>query len=208
MEHNLSVVTGIERGVTMVGTVVAGIGEDQWSTGSPCEEWSVRDVLNHVVGGMRIFAAELAAREPEAEHEADWLGLDPAGAFTEAAYLDVAAWRSPDALSGTVTISLGTLPASFAAVIHLLELVGHGVDLAVATGQTHLVDESLCEDVLELLAGLGGLDAYRVAGVFGPEVRVDAHAPAHVRLAGYLGRRTTPWSATRATVLSAQTVAR
>ncbi|KRE93671.1 hypothetical protein ASG76_14655 [Nocardioides sp. Soil774] len=192
MEHEFDVLTGIERSVQMVGRLVAGIREEEWPAASPCEEWSVRDVLNHVVGGMRIFVAELTGRAPEAEHEADWLGLDPQGAFTEAAELDLAAWRGSDAMAGMVTISLGTLPASFAAVIHLLELVGHGVDLAVATEQIDLLDERLCEDVLELLAGMGGLDAYRVPGVFGSEVQVDSDALAHARLAGYLGRHAVP----------------
>ena len=100
-----------------------------------------------------------------------------------------------------------TLPASFAAVIHLLELVGHGVDLAVATEQTDLLDERLCEDVLELLAGMGGVDAYRVPGVFGPEVMADAGAPAHARLAGLLGRHAAPATASAA-VVSSEVVAR
>lgn len=207
MEHELDVLTDIERGVQVVGRVIAGTREEQWPAASPCEEWSVRDVLNHVVGGMRIFAAELTGRAPEAEHDADWLGLDAARAFTDAAELDIAAWRGPDAMSGMVAISLGTLPASFAAVIHLLELVGHGVDLAVATEQTDLLDERLCEDVLELLSGMGGLDAYRVPGVFGPEVTVDAGEPAHARLAGCLGRHATPATAAAA-VVSSQVVAR
>ncbi len=172
----------------MTGRIVAGITTDQWATPSPCEGWSVREVLNHVVGGMRIFAAELTGREPEAEHEADWLGADPVGAFTAAAELDVAAWHAPGALAGTVTISLGQLPAGFAAVIHLVELVAHGVDLAEATDQHGLVDESLCADVLGVLVGMGGVDAYRVPTVFGPEVAVAGTAPAHERLSGYLGR--------------------
>lgn len=207
MNDEFDAVAGIERGVQMAGRIVLGISQDQWSTTSPCAGWSVRDVLNHMVGGMRIFAAELAGREPEAEHEADWVGRDPAAAFAQAAELDLAAWRNPDALSGVVTISLGTLPASFAAVIHLLELVGHGVDLAAATEQTHLVEEALCGEVLELLAAMGGLDAYRVPGVFGPEVAVNADAPAHVRLSGYLGRHPTT-GPQAATVRGSEAVAR
>jgi uncharacterized protein (TIGR03086 family) len=188
MTESFEVVARIERGVTMAGRIVAGVAPDQWSTPSPCAGWTARDVLNHVVGGMRIFAAELTGREPEAEHEADWLGADPVRAFAEAADLDLAAWHTPDALSGTVSISLGQLPASFGAVIHLVELVTHGVDLAEATGQLHLVDEQLCEEVLMLLTGMGGVDPYRVPTVFGPEVPVQPEAPAHVRLAAYLGR--------------------
>ena len=191
MLHPTEAVAGIERGVAMTGRVVAGIADGQWSTPSPCAGWTVHDVLNHVVGGMRIFAAELTGDEPEAEHEADWLGGDAGGAFTQAAELDLAAWRTPDALSGTVTISLGQLPSSFAAVIHMLEVVVHGVDLAVATEQLHLVDEELCAEALGLLTAMGGVDAYRIPGVFGPEVPVPRGAPPHEQLAAYLGRHVT-----------------
>jgi uncharacterized protein (TIGR03086 family) len=185
------VVALIERGVRMTGDIVVGIRSDQWSAPSPCAGWTVRDVANHVVGGMRIFAAELAARQPEAEHEAEWLGSDPVAAYTEAAGMDLDAWRTPGAMSGSVTISLGQLPAGFAAVVHVLELVAHGVDLAVATDQVHLVDQELCEEVLGLLTAMGGVDDYRLPGVFGPEVPVDLGAPAHERVSGYLGRHLT-----------------
>jgi uncharacterized protein (TIGR03083 family) len=59
MEESAEVLAGIARGVGMTRRIVAGIAAEQWSAPSPCVGWSVRDVLNHVVGGMRIFAAEL-----------------------------------------------------------------------------------------------------------------------------------------------------
>ena len=188
MRDDDRVLEAIERSAAMTGRIVPGIGVDQWRVCTPCAGWTVRDVLNHVVGGMRIFAAELSGREPEAEHEADWLGGDPVEAYAAAAASDLAAWRNPAALAGTVDISLGRLPARFAAVIHLVELLAHGVDLAVATDQLDLVDEELCDEVLGVLVGLGGVDAYRVPGIFGPEVGTAPDAPAHERLAGYLGR--------------------
>jgi uncharacterized protein (TIGR03086 family) len=88
-------------------------------------------------------------------------------------------------------ISLGQLPASFAAVIHLVEVVVHGVDLAVATDQLQLVDQELCEGVLGLLTAMGGEDAYRMPMVFGPEVVVGPGSTAHERLSAYLGRHLT-----------------
>lgn len=51
-----------------------------------------------------------------------------------------------------------------------------------------LVDQELCEELLATMDQLGGIDAYRVPGVFGPEVAVPRAAPAHRRLLGYLGR--------------------
>lgn len=188
MSNENEILGGIERSAAMTGRVVAAVAEDQWSLGTPCAGWTVRDVVNHVVGGMRIFAAELTGREPEAEHEEDWLGDDPVAAYAKAEKLDLAAWRAPAAMGATVTISLGTLPAGFAAVIHLVELLVHGVDVAVATNRRDLVDEPLCEHVLASLHAMGGVDDYRAPGIFDAQVAAAADAPAHERLSAYLGR--------------------
>ena len=75
-----------------------------------------------------------------------------------------------------------------AAVVHLTEIVVHGVDLAVATGQEHAVDEGLCSELLETMTAMGGIDAFRVPGVFGPEVAAPAGAPASRRLLAHVGR--------------------
>ncbi|MFC4787145.1 TIGR03086 family metal-binding protein [Nocardioides sp. MAHUQ-72] len=182
------VVDEIARSLATTGAVVAGIGEDQWVLGTPCEGWTVRTVLNHTVGGMRIFAAELEGLPPGADHEADWLGSDPRTAFAEAAHADATAWRRPGALGGTVTLGMGTLPAPMAAVIHLTEVLVHGVDLAVATGQQHLLDEASCERLLATMHAMGGVDAYRQPGMFGPEVAAPADARPHERLLAFLGR--------------------
>jgi uncharacterized protein (TIGR03086 family) len=184
----LEILDGIERSVVMTGHLVGGVDEGRWSAATPCAGWTVRDVVNHVVGGMRIFAAQLSGREAEAEHEADWLGGDPVGAYAEAAELDLAGWRRPGAMAGTVSISLGTLPADFAAVIHLVELLVHGVDVAVATDQRHLIDETLCDRVLSSLVAMGGVDAYRTPGIFDTAVVAGPDASAHERLSAYLGR--------------------
>ena len=62
-------------------------------------------------------------------------------------------------------------------------------DLAVATGREDLVDQQLCVALLELMHGMGGIDGFRIPGVFGPEVPVPAQAPNHRRLLAYAGRR-------------------
>jgi uncharacterized protein (TIGR03086 family) len=188
MNDSNRVTAHIERGLGMAADIVAAITEDQWTAPTPCAGWTAREVMNHLVGGMRIFTAELTGHQPEADHESDWLGNDPQGAFAAAASADRAAWRRPDALSGTVTISLGRLPGQMAAVVHLTEVVAHGVDLAVATDQVRLIDQALCEELLTMMHGMGGIDAFRMPGVFGPELPADETAPAHQRLAAFLGR--------------------
>jgi uncharacterized protein (TIGR03086 family) len=185
-------VVEIDAAVERLGSIVAAIDEASWAAPTPCAGWTVRDVANHTVGGMNIFAAELTGSGPVADHDSDWLGDDPVGAFGRAAERDRRAWRQPDALTRTVSISLGQLPGETAALVHLTELLAHVADIAVATGQEGRLDEAACERLLDRMAGMGGVDAFRVPGVFGPAVAAPAGAPAHVRLLAYLGRKVGP----------------
>jgi len=186
--ETVAVVRRIERALAATGLVVAGVAEGQWTNPTPCAEWDARTLLNHTVGGMRIFTAELNGTDPGAEHESDWLGTDPRGAYAEASETDRTAWNRPGALDTTVHISLGALPGPMAALIHFTEICVHGVDLAVATDQQALVDEELCEELLAVMRGMGGFDAYRMPGVFGPEVQPAPDAAPHGQLLAYLGR--------------------
>ncbi|MEV0903340.1 TIGR03086 family metal-binding protein [Streptomyces hokutonensis] len=188
MAETVAVVRRIERALAATGLVVAGVAEGQWTNPTPCAEWDARTLLNHTVGGMRIFTAELNGTDPGAEHESDWLGVDPRGAYAEASETDRAAWNRPGALDTTVHISLGALPGPMAALIHFTEICVHGVDLAVATDQRTLVDEELCGELLAVMRGMGGFDAYRMPGVFGPEVQPAPAAAPHGQLLAYLGR--------------------
>jgi uncharacterized protein (TIGR03086 family) len=182
-----NVIGQIERAIDMTGVIVGSITVDQWQRRTPCDGWDVHTTLNHVVGGMHIFAAELNGTDPGGKHEDDWLGTDPAAAYRTAAAIDQAAWRRPDVLNSTVQISLGALPGRMAAVIHLTELTVHGADLATGTDQEHLVDQELCAELLVTMQAMG-MDAYRVPGMFGPELTAPHDAPTHRRLLAYLGR--------------------
>jgi uncharacterized protein (TIGR03086 family) len=137
---------------------------------------------------MRIFTTELTGLPSGAEHDADWLGRDPRHAYTQAAVADRAAWRRPGALDTTVHLSLGALPGTMAAVVHLTEVLVHGVDLAVATGQPQRIDDRQCTDLLGTMQDMGGMDSYRVPGLFGAELPAPAGASPHRRLLAYLGR--------------------
>ena len=185
-----ALVDRIDSALAMTTALVDGIGSDQLAAPSLCAGWDVRTELNHLVGGMRIFTAALGGLRAGADHDADWLGDDPRHAFLEAAAADRAAWRRPGALDTTVHISLGALPGPMAAVVHLTEVLVHGVDLAVATGQRRHIDQQQCADLLATMHDMGGMDPYRRPGMFGPERAAPAEATAHQELLAYLGRAT------------------
>lgn len=182
------VIDALEAALATTGTLVAGIAPTRWSAPTPCPGWNVRDLTNHLVGGLRLFTAQLTGTDAGREHEDDWLGDSPAAAYTAAAGAVLAAWRSPGAMTRTLSISLGDVPAPLGAVIELTEVVVHGLDLAVATGQEHRVDARQSTALHDLMLGMG-MDSFRVPGVFGPAVPVPTDAPPHRQLLAFLGRR-------------------
>jgi uncharacterized protein (TIGR03086 family) len=182
------VVDALAAALATTGDLVSGIAPTQWSAPTLCPRWDVRAVTNHLVGGLRIFTAQLTGTDAGAEHEDDWLGENPAAAYTNAAAAVLTAWRAPDAMSRTLSISLGDLPAPMGAVIELTEVVVHGLDLAVATGQEDRVDAAQATALHHLMLGMG-MDSFRIPGVFGPAVPAPADAPAHRQLLAFLGRQ-------------------
>lgn len=188
METTMTSVIGqIDRALDMTGVVVEGVTRDLLAAPTPCPGWDVGTELNHLVGGMRVFAAELTGTHPGGAHEDDWLGTDPQAAYTAAAALDRSAWHRPDALNTTVRLGFGAVPGPMAALVHLTEVLVHGADLALATGQEHLIAEELCGELLTVMRDMD-FDAFRRPGMFGPALPAADDAPPHRRLLAFLGR--------------------
>ena len=109
-----------------------------WTLPTPCADWNVRNLLDHVVGEAR-WAAELVGGATIAEVgdrlAGDLLGSDPAAAWAEArdAALDALA-RVPDIGTATVELSFGVTP--LIEYLHQLtaDYLVHAWDLATAIG--------------------------------------------------------------------------
>ncbi|MFF3390058.1 TIGR03086 family metal-binding protein [Streptomyces sp. NPDC002669] len=189
-----AVIGRIERALAMTGSVVQAVDDgDAWAIPTPCPEWDARTTLNHLVGGMRIFTAELTGTDPGGRHHDDWLGTDPTGAYQAAAEADHAAWHhvaptEADLAKATVRLGFGPVPGPLAALIHLTEVLVHGVDLAIAVNRTDLVDQQLCEGLLARMRQMD-MDAFRQPGMFGPQEPAPQSAPPHARLPAFLGRQ-------------------
>jgi uncharacterized protein (TIGR03086 family) len=185
---DVDVIDALEAALATTGTLVAGVAATQWSAPTPCPGWDVRTLTNHLVGGLRIFTAQLTGTDASGEHEDDWLGDSPVAAYTAAATGVLAAWRTPGVMTRTLSISLGDVPAPMGAVIELTEVVVHGLDVAVAAGQEDRVDAGQAAALHDLMLGMG-MDSFRVPGVFGPAVPVAADTPPHRQLLAFLGRQ-------------------
>jgi uncharacterized protein (TIGR03086 family) len=168
------------------GELVAGVQPDQWTAATGCPGWSVRDLLDHLVGGNEALAAVL--REQVPPDGDDHLGDDPMTAYRRSGEALLAAFAEPSAFDRMVTVPAGTVPAAVALHLRLTELLVHGWDLARATGQpTTGLPEELAEQELAFSAAqLEKLPPGRRP--FAAPQPVPEGAPAIDRLAGLLGR--------------------
>jgi uncharacterized protein (TIGR03086 family) len=186
--------------------IIAAVGPDEWELPTPCSEWTVRDVVNHLVGGNLLFTRVLGGEplppreELIAASRADRLGDDPVGAFRDSAAAVLAAFGSDGALTRTVTVPAGTVPGSAALQLRIVEALVHGWDVAGATGRQAAFPDALVQQALDFtraqLGRLGTAPAGR--GPFAPPQPVADDAPALDRLAALLGRSVAPAEQDRA----------
>lgn len=151
-----------------------------WDAQSPCADWTVREVANHLVGALTAFAA--AVEHTEWTMAADHLGDDPLGAYRAAADRCLAAFERPGAMTEPHPFPFGPTPGSVIAAISLSETVVHGWDIATGAGVAYTPPP---EAVAELLAA----DAEPPAeGMFAPPVPVPPDAAPLTRLLARTGR--------------------
>jgi len=177
----------------LTGELVGGVRADQWAGPTPCDEWTVADLVTHMVTGNYVFASILHGT-PLAQARSAAAGVQPgddlAERYRDAAAKLVAALSQPGVLEQMFTIPVGTLPGVGAVHIRLVEMLVHGWDLAEATGQATAFPEGLVEPELAFTqVQLDALPPERRP--FGPPQPVADSAPAILRLVACLGRPVT-----------------
>jgi uncharacterized protein (TIGR03086 family) len=173
-----------------VARVVAGVRDDQLTDPTPCAGTSVAALLDHLVG-LTVAFREAAEKVPQAAGpRADAAKLATDWRIRLPMQLDalVAAWQHPTAWEGTTEIAGMRLPAGATGVVALNEVLVHGWDLAVATGQEYRADPASAQACLEFAVGfaMGAPDARDA--MYGPVVPVPDDAPVFHRLLGQTGR--------------------
>ncbi len=164
--------------------VVDAVPADRWASPSPCEEWTARDVVGHVVQSQRGYAEGAGEQLPAGPDPAD----DPAGAWSATRAAVQALLDDPARAGRVVEGRMGT--TSIEATMgrfHCVDLVVHGWDLARATG----VDDQVPSDQLAWVrAQVEQLsDLARQPQAFGPEVQAPEGADETTRTMAFLGRR-------------------
>lgn len=151
---------------------------------TPCSAWTARQVLDHLVATMDMFANALGAPAPDAGSDAP-----PLARFDAAVTRNLAAWCSLQDPAATLSLSFAKLPADVAAGVNLMESLVHGWDLGAALGVALPVPSDVAQPALDAAR----LCVPRSRGhVFGDEVPTDSDEPFEQLLA-FTGRDPRAW---------------
>jgi uncharacterized protein (TIGR03086 family) len=172
--------------------ILADVPDGALRDPTPCPEFTVAELVSHVDGFARAFAAAarkdlgpLTAAPPGVTAELpDGWREEAAGHLAELGE----AWLAEDAWDGMTQAGSVDLPAAVAARVALDELVVHAWDLATATGQRYIVDADEVAAVEATVQTFRGGNDGAIPGLFGPVVEVPADAPPLDRLLGLTGR--------------------
>lgn len=174
-------ISQLQQVMPAVGSVVGQLGPDDLDTPTPCGSFTVRGVLEHMIGGATMFAAAYRGDEP---HTFD--GDDVFATFEQAMSELAEAVMAPGAFDQTVAAPFGDVPGeTFARFIALDGLV-HGWDIARGTGHPYTPGD-------ELVGAVDGfarqaLDPLRDGDTFATATDAPADASPMDRLAAYTGR--------------------
>ncbi|WP_371495414.1 TIGR03086 family metal-binding protein [Kitasatospora sp. NBC_00374] len=160
----------------------------QWELPTPCSEWTVRDLVNHLTA-EQLWVPEMLAGATVAQvgsyFDGDVLGADPAGTWAAAAAAAGAAFAVPGALDRTVHLSYADRDGLGYCREMAVDAVVHGWDLARALGGAGRMSAQAAGFALAEVQRYGDLS---VTGMFAPAVPTGPDADPQTRLLGLAGR--------------------
>ena len=175
------------RTLATTRAVVAGVGPAQLGLPTPCAAWDVRALLNHVLGNNELYAAGAAGRPVVwSERDRDRVGDDPLAAYDRSAAAVTAAFASADPAT-EIDFPFGALPVAQAVFVHFVDILVHGWDLAVATGQDPALPDDLAEAALLVVASYPP-DVWGTPQFFADKIGSSPDDPPYIRLVKLVGR--------------------
>ncbi|MEU7949463.1 TIGR03086 family metal-binding protein [Micromonospora taraxaci] len=187
----------LDEAHTALRTAVEGVSADAWDLPTPCERWTVTQVLQHATGDQLAFASAIVGGPgptedpfaPSGRIEGDKL-VDLRAALDASAR----AWASvaDDNPQVPTPLPQGKLPAHVGAVACALDAAVHAWDIAAATGQASPLGDDLARPLLAVARQI--VEPLRNYGAYAPAITTSPEADEVSALLAYLGRDP-QWSA-------------
>jgi len=183
----------LEPAARRTAAVVAAVPDDQLGRPTPCPDYPLGDLLEHMGGLAVAFTAAATKTELDASSgpsgDASRLPPDWRTRIPQDLVAMAEAWKDPEAWTGMTRAGGIDLPGEVAGLVALDELVIHGWDVAKASGQAYEVDDAAeLEAVRQFIAPMADAGPEERAGLFGPTVAVPDDAPEFDRILGLTGR--------------------
>ncbi len=185
-----------EKTTSNTRKIVSGVKQDQLDDSTPCTEWSVRDVVNHLIGQTELTSAglsgnpgEIGAGQPPKSSYADETDANKLSDAYEAEVSKLLkAANEPGALEKSVPMPSGEMPIGQLLMGVAMDHLVHGWDIAKATGQDTTLDPDLVQASYGILTN-GFADQGRQMGLIGPVVSVADDASLQDKMLAHLGRQ-------------------
>lgn len=165
--------------------VLEGIGAESETDPTPCSQFTVTDLRNHVVQWITAFAEGLD--DPGGQCPTDTVDVEGDGSDqvrVHAARIDASLSSPPPMLY----IGPDGMPTEMALGMILAEYIVHGWDLAVSTGQTWTPNDDDVDAALDFMSSALTPDAQGPGKDFASRVPVAETAPTLDQLLGVTGR--------------------
>lgn len=174
--------------VQSAGLCVQRITADDMDNPTPCSEWNLRELLNHLVYEL-LWVPELLMGKTVAEvgdkHDGDVLHSDPMSAWQHAADGALVAVKRADP-EAIVHLSYGDKPAKDYIVEIANDVLIHGWDVGRSLHCSVVFDEAVAKTLYDVY--LPRRAELAATGSFGTSVEVGPDAPVQVKLLGLMGR--------------------
>ncbi|OJF10343.1 TIGR03086 family metal-binding protein [Couchioplanes caeruleus] len=177
----------LNKSISKAAAVVRGVEPDQFHAPTPCAEWDVQTLTNHLL--QVTSALHLAGRRqpvPDQLWGRDLMTEGWADRFDDEGRAAAAAWAQPSAWDGMVSMGGAEMPAPMIATMLATDLAIHGWDLARATGQDYHCDDDVAEATCRFITDMG--DQGRQMGIYATPVTVAGNVAAFERALALSGR--------------------
>jgi len=164
--------------------VLANVGPDQLGAPTPCSEWTIQDLIEHVLGGNELVgpwggSPDEAAARPD----------DLVAAHRAAAAAAQAVFAGPDGLTTMFKLPFGELPGQLFIGLRTTDVLTHAWDLAAATGQSTDLDPELATQQLAAVRAFVGPQFRGPGKPFQDEEPCSSERALADQLAAFLGRK-------------------
>lgn len=174
------------------GTRIQQVTSTGWANATPCDDWTIRELVAHVVFGEAQLVEVLkgAARDSSGEFDVELIGENPLATWRGTALQAIAAVKEGSVFSKVFDLDLGEVPGSTLVGFRITENIVHGWDLSVALGGPIPIQENYADWLLEFwwpsASDLGKTN------LFGEPVMPAEGSDSSTRLLALLGRTASP----------------